>query len=70
MLPSDPGELVYGLDGRVLRCPWHGWEFDVRTGESIGPVDQRDLAMFFVEVESGEVYADVRERLPATSSHH
>jgi 3-phenylpropionate/trans-cinnamate dioxygenase ferredoxin subunit len=18
----------------LLRCPWHGWEFDVRTGQS------------------------------------
>lgn len=22
-------------DGQILRCPWHGWEFDVTTGESV-----------------------------------
>jgi 3-phenylpropionate/trans-cinnamate dioxygenase ferredoxin subunit len=32
MLPSDPHTYVYGLDDRLLRCPWHGWEFDLQTG--------------------------------------
>jgi nitrite reductase/ring-hydroxylating ferredoxin subunit len=22
-------------EGRVLRCPWHGWEFDIETGRSV-----------------------------------
>lgn len=34
-LPCSPGEHVWGWDGVVLRCPWHGWEFDLRTGEAI-----------------------------------
>ncbi len=29
-----PGEYAYSRPGEVLRCPWHGWEFDVRTGQS------------------------------------
>jgi nitrite reductase (NADH) small subunit len=32
MLPSDPQTYVYGLEDRLLRCPWHGWEFDLETG--------------------------------------
>lgn len=32
MLPSDPHTYVYGLENRLLRCPWHGWEIDVMTG--------------------------------------
>lgn len=63
MLPSGPGEFVYGMDGLVLRCPWHGWEFDVRNGESVGPVDKRNLTMFAIEVEAGDVYVDPRDRV-------
>jgi 3-phenylpropionate/trans-cinnamate dioxygenase ferredoxin subunit len=22
-------------DGEILRCPWHGWEFDLTTGQSV-----------------------------------
>jgi 3-phenylpropionate/trans-cinnamate dioxygenase ferredoxin subunit len=29
-----PGEYQYSRPGEILRCPWHGWEFDVRTGQS------------------------------------
>jgi nitrite reductase/ring-hydroxylating ferredoxin subunit len=31
---SRPGEVEYLRDGEILRCPWHGWEFDVKTGQS------------------------------------
>ena len=33
-LSSNPGEIEYTKLGEILRCPWHGWEFDVRTGKS------------------------------------
>jgi nitrite reductase (NADH) small subunit len=32
---SKPGEYVWGREGRILRCPWHGWEFDLTTGHSV-----------------------------------
>ena len=28
------GEFVYSRPGEVVRCPWHGWEYDIRTGQS------------------------------------
>lgn len=31
---TAPGDYQYSSPGRILRCPWHGWEFDVRTGQS------------------------------------
>ena len=31
---SGPGQYEVTRPGEILRCPWHGWEFDVRTGQS------------------------------------
>jgi 3-phenylpropionate/trans-cinnamate dioxygenase ferredoxin subunit len=31
---AGPGEYARGADGEIIRCPWHGWEFSVRTGRS------------------------------------
>ena len=30
-----PGAYRLTRAGEILRCPWHGWEFDVRTGRSV-----------------------------------
>jgi len=32
---DSPGEYNWVRPGQVVRCPWHGWEFDVKTGESV-----------------------------------
>lgn len=29
------GEYRYDREGEILRCPWHGWEFDVTDGRSV-----------------------------------
>ena len=34
-LPSDVYEYQYGREGQILRCPWHEWEYDIKTGESV-----------------------------------
>jgi 3-phenylpropionate/trans-cinnamate dioxygenase ferredoxin component len=42
------------LEGPVLSCPWHGWQYDVRTGEN--EFDRAiQLQTYAVKVEDGEV---------------
>jgi len=31
---SGVGEFQYSRAGEIVRCPWHGWEYDLRTGQS------------------------------------
>ena len=33
--PGPVTEFIPALPGRVLRCPWHGWEFDIVTGKGL-----------------------------------
>jgi len=33
--PSAVGEFRWCKEGEIIRCPWHGWEFDITTGKSI-----------------------------------
>ena len=50
---SRPGEYSYAGNGKMLRCPWHGWEYDVRTGQSwFAPTEQR-VRSYEVTVEQG-----------------
>jgi nitrite reductase (NADH) small subunit len=42
------------LDGSVITCPWHGWQYDVRTGEN--EFDRAiQLETFEIVVENGDV---------------
>src|SRR5205807_8933564 len=49
------GPLGHGrLEGTVLSCPWHGWQYDLRTGTN--EFDHAiQLRTFEVRVEDGEV---------------
>jgi toluene monooxygenase system ferredoxin subunit len=48
------------LDGRVLTCATHQWEFDVGTGIGINP-DSACLEAFAVKVENGDILVDVEQ---------
>ena len=49
------GPLCEGrLEGAVLSCPWHGWQYDVRSGEN--EFDRAiQLETYEVKIEDGEV---------------
>ena len=42
------------LEGSVLTCPWHGWQYDVRTG--LNEFDHAiQLETYEVRVQDGDV---------------
>jgi nitrite reductase/ring-hydroxylating ferredoxin subunit len=50
---SAPGIYAYSRPGEILRCPWHGWEFDVRTGLSWCDPKRLRLVRYGVSIEPG-----------------
>lgn len=52
---DHPGEYTYTRRGEILRCPWHGWEFDIRTGQSWWNPEQVRTRAYKVCVEAGPV---------------
>ncbi len=46
-----PGEITYSREGEILRCPWHGWEFDITTGRSIFNPHRMRVRTYDVTVE-------------------
>lgn len=54
-LPSAPGEFHWGREGEILFCPWHGWEFDLRTGKALADKRKR-LHLYPVTVEDDTLF--------------
>ncbi len=56
-LPSKPGEFIWGQENEILRCPWHGWEFDLHSGQCL--TDRRQLKRFPVIIREERIYIEV-----------
>lgn len=52
---TDEFELVYELDNQIIRCPWHGFEFDLRTGRSLVDPEGLRVKTYDIAVEEGSV---------------
>jgi 3-phenylpropionate/trans-cinnamate dioxygenase ferredoxin subunit len=48
-----PGDYRLTRPGEMIRCPWHCWEFDIRTGQSWCDPNSVQARAFDVAVESG-----------------
>ena len=46
------------LEGNVVTCPWHGWQYDVTTGK-VSQNPSVGVACYPVEIRAGEVYVDL-----------
>ena len=59
--PHRGGPLSDGkLSGHRLACPWHGWMYDVRTGECTFPGRGARVPSYGVRVdEAGQVFVEI-----------
>lgn len=57
--PHQGGPLAEGgLEGKVVTCPWHGWQFDVTTGVCIFN-DSIKQETFQVKEEGDDILLEV-----------
>lgn len=62
VIRSDgPGEFEYRPSREILCCPWHGWEFHVRTGQSWCAPERLRVRRYEVETVAGEELAEAAE---------
>lgn len=60
----EPGAMELAEGSPVIACPWHGWEFDVRTGRAIWD-EGYAVRTYRAQVENGRVLLDVGLRREA-----
>jgi nitrite reductase/ring-hydroxylating ferredoxin subunit len=69
LVAPAPGEYRLTRPGEMIRCPWHCWEFDIRTGQSLCDPNSVQARAFDVEVQPGKAVVDgpfVAEAVPVT----
>ena len=60
--PHQGGPLGEGsIENGMLRCPWHGWDFNPCTGLSPGGHDDDGVGTFEVKEEGDEIYVGIPE---------
>lgn len=50
---KEPGDYEWTREDEFIRCPWHGWEFDLRNGRSVCDPKTTRVRLYDVHVEHG-----------------
>jgi nitrite reductase/ring-hydroxylating ferredoxin subunit len=51
VVAPEVGEFELVREGEIIQCPWHGWKFDIATGDSIFNPHKLSTPTFDVVVE-------------------
>ena len=63
--PLGEGSIEVGTDGQCwLRCPWHGWDFDPKTGLSPGAFEDSGQKIFPIDVRDNGIYIGLEAEPP------
>ena len=53
------GPLAQGeLKGKIVTCPWHGWQYDATTGK-VAANPAVGVATFVAEVRGDDIWVDI-----------
>jgi nitrite reductase (NADH) small subunit len=55
MQASRPHEYEFVEEDTIIRCPWHGYEFQLKDGRSIVDPETLRVKRYRVQVESGDI---------------
>ncbi len=47
------------LNGNRLACPWHGWMYDVRTGQCLFPGRGASVPVYPVRIDAGAIFVEL-----------
>ena len=53
------GPLTYGRAGELVRCPWHGWQFELESGRSLFDPMKTRVRTFPVQVVNDRVLMEI-----------
>ncbi|MFB6135410.1 MAG: Rieske (2Fe-2S) protein [Halobacteriaceae archaeon] len=62
-------DVEWERDGEVLVCPWHGWEFDVTTGESVFDPHRWSVTTYETDVLADPEAVECDGAEPAVETH-
>jgi nitrite reductase/ring-hydroxylating ferredoxin subunit len=63
--PLGEGSIEVGTDGQCwLRCPWHGWDFDPKTGLSPGAFEDSGQKIFPIDIRDDGIYIGLEAEPP------
>jgi 3-phenylpropionate/trans-cinnamate dioxygenase ferredoxin subunit len=48
-----PGQYNFTRNNEIIRCAWHGWEFDIRTGKSRCEPEKIKATRYNIETKIG-----------------
>jgi 3-phenylpropionate/trans-cinnamate dioxygenase ferredoxin subunit len=47
------------IEGEILTCPWHGAQFDIKTGEVVRLPASEPLEKYEIKVEGGKIFIKI-----------
>jgi len=70
MKASEPFQMTLGDEPEIIKCPWHGWEFNFKTGQSVFNPHKVRVRTYEVTVEQeGSVEPEDEEEDPSVETY-